>query len=88
MAEERWVNESVMVQARFLPDGKVVPTAFVWDGRTRYVTSVGRQWVDENAPNERHFLVQTASFDTFELVLDTTTLCWRLARAWIRPATA
>ena len=84
MTEERWIDEPVMVQARFLPEGKVVPTAFVWNGHTRYITSVGRQWVDENTPNERHFLVQTASFDTFELVLDTAKLSWRLARAWVR----
>ncbi|NOZ29923.1 MAG: hypothetical protein GXP39_17985 [Chloroflexi bacterium] len=88
MSEERWIGEPVMVQARFLPDGRVVPTAFIWEGRTRYVSSVGRQWTEDENPSKRHFLVQTAAFDTFELVLDTENLSWRLARAWIRPATA
>ncbi|MCS7222347.1 MAG: hypothetical protein RML36_06630 [Anaerolineae bacterium] len=88
MSEERWVNEPVMVQARFLPDGRITPTAFSWGGHTRYIASVGRQWVEEGPPPERHFLVQTAALDTFELALDITTLRWRLVRAWERPPIA
>ncbi|MCD6291509.1 MAG: hypothetical protein J7M34_13480 [Anaerolineae bacterium] len=88
MSEERWIDEPVMVQARFLPDGQIIPTAFIWEGHTRYIMSVGRQWVGDEHPSMRHFLVQTAASDTFELALDTEKLCWRLTRAWIRPATA
>ncbi len=88
MTEERWINQPVMVQARFLPDGRVIPIAFIWEGYTRYIASVGRQWIEEGPPPQRHFLVQTAAFDTFELAFDVTTLRWQLVRAWERPAVA
>ncbi len=88
MSEERWIDEPLMVQVRFLPDGRITPIAFSWGGRTRYITSVGRQWIEDGPPPERHFLVQTAALDTFELALDVATLQWRLVRAWERPAVA
>jgi hypothetical protein len=86
MADERWIDEPVMVQVRFSPDGRITPTAFFWGGRTRYIASVGRQWVEDGPPPERHFLVQTATLDTFELALDMTLLRWRLVRVWEQPA--
>jgi hypothetical protein len=81
-----FVDEAVLVQARFLPDGVVQPAAFIWRGRTRYVAAVGRQW-DEAAEGVswRCYLVQTPTAETFELRLDTAGMRWILARAWLNP---
>ena len=28
-------------------DGRIVPTAFIWRGRTRDIADTGREWVEE-----------------------------------------
>ena len=48
MTIPEFINEPIIVQARFLPDGAVQPTAFIWRERTRYIADWGRQW-DEQA---------------------------------------
>jgi hypothetical protein len=78
-----------MVQARFLPDGQIQPTAFIWQGRTRYIVDVGRQWQeDAGGASWRCFLVQSPSQETFELRFDPTASRWLLERAWLRDALA
>ena len=90
MSQWQFVDEPVMVQARFNAQGRAQPVAFVWRNRTRYITDQGRDWVEEadsDAPC-RCFLVQAANGDTFELRLELKTLCWRLHRAWLQPRSA
>lgn len=82
---ETIINEPIMAQVRFLPGGHVQPTAFVWQGRTRYLAGLGRQWTTEDESGAwRCFLAQTANGDTVELRWHTATHEWRLFRAWWR----
>ena len=80
-----FVNEPVLVQARFMPDGRVLPTAFIWRQRTRYVADVGRQWQEEvDGQTWRHYLVRTPTMETFELCYAVAEARWLLARAWLK----
>ena len=54
------------VDADILPDGRVTPRGFTWQGQRRLVTDIGRQWVEGE---RRHVLVSTQSGDTFELAV-------------------
>ena len=68
MSVPEFINEPILVQARFLPDGRVLPTAFIWRERTRYIADHGRQWeetVDDTS--WRCYLVRTPTGETFEL---------------------
>jgi len=90
MSEWQFVDEPIMVQARFDDHGQVQPVAFVWRNRTRYIAEQGRQW-EEGTDTDvrcRCFLVRTANGDTFELRLDVKTLHWRLHRARLQPQLA
>jgi hypothetical protein len=83
MSLPEFVDEPILVQARFLPDGRVQPTAFIWRGRTRYIADLGRQWEEEkDGITWRCYLARTPTSETFELRLDVTGGRWRLARAW------
>jgi len=83
------VDEPVTVQARFDPEGRVHPVAFVWRDRTCHIADRGRQWLDETGEKPvRCFLVRTACGDTFELHLELSALRWILHRAWIQPSAA
>ncbi|MEA3337085.1 MAG: hypothetical protein U9R25_14340 [Chloroflexota bacterium] len=85
MSQEQFIDEPVTTQARFLPDGRVRPTAFVWRGQTRYVTGLGRRWTEEEQGTHwQCFLAQTASGDTVELRWNMDSQQWRLRRAWWR----
>ena len=75
-------DEAVAVEAHFLPDGKVQPTAFTWRGRRWIVSGLGRQWDDADG---RHVLVLVADGSRFELCLTLPQTGWRLLRAWERP---
>jgi hypothetical protein len=79
------INAPVSVEARFDEEGTVIPTAFTWQGRTYPISDVGRRWTETNAPHLYHCLVMTPTSETFELCLDTSTLQWRIVRAWERP---
>ena len=83
MTLPEFINEPILVQARFLPDGRVQPTAFIWRERTRYITDWGRQW-DEAADGVtwRCYLVRTPNQETFELRYIPAEGRWMLARAW------
>jgi len=84
-----FINEPILVQARFRPDGTVQPTAFTWRERTRPITDWGRQW-DElcDGFQWRCYLVRTADGETFELRCAAATGRWLLHRAWLRNAAA
>ena len=80
------LNAPVSVEARFDEEGKVTPTALTWQGRTYHISDVGRRWVETNAPHRLyHCLVMIPTGETFDLYLDTSTLQWRIVRAWERP---
>lgn len=75
-----WLGEEpVAVEARFLPDGKIQPTAFTWRRRHWTVTGLGRQWDETDG---RHVLVMTPDGSRFELCLIASQGSWRLLRAW------
>ena len=81
--DEAWYGEeTVAVEAQWLPEGKVRPAAFTWRGRHWRVTGLGRQWDDAAG---RHVLVITSDGSRFELCLTSAHSSWRLLRAWLRP---
>lgn len=83
MSLPEFVNEPILVQARFLADGRVQPTAFVWRERTRYIADWGRQWDEEaDGVSWRCYLVRTPTQATFELRYAAARGQWLLARAW------
>jgi len=61
------------VDADILPDGRVTPRGFTWQGERRLVTNIGRQWVEGQ---RRHVLVSTESGDTFELAVTMPAMGW------------
>jgi hypothetical protein len=75
-------DEPAAVEARFLPEGAIRPTAFVWRGQRRSVTGLGRQWEEADG---RHVLVTTTNGSRYELCLTSAQKSWRLRRAWERP---
>ena len=85
MTTPTFVDEPVLVQARFLTDGSVQPTAFIWQGRTRYIADTGRQWQESTGGVIwRCFLVMTPTSETFELRFDFAGSRWLLHRAWLQ----
>ncbi len=74
----KFINESVDIEARFEAGGAVHPRRFMRGGAWHNVSDVGRQWVDADG---RHVLVMTAGRQTFELLLERESLCWRIIRA-------
>ncbi len=79
------LNQPVLVEAHFLPDGRLRPIAFKWREHLQRVVDYGREW-DETLDGTtwRCYLVQTAQHETFELRLDEAGARWVLARAWLR----
>ena len=61
------------VDADILPDGRVTPRGFTWQGKRRLVTNIGRQWVEGQ---RRHVLVSTENGDTFELAVSMPAMAW------------
>lgn len=82
MSSKWFRDEVVPVEARFLPDGKVQPTAFTWRGRRWHVTGLGRQWDDTDG---KHVLIEVLDGSRFELCLTAAQGSWRLLRAWEWP---
>ncbi len=83
MSAPQFIVEPVLVQARFLPDGAVQPTAFIWRDRTRYIGDWGRQWQEEaDGIVWRCYLVRTPASETFELRYAPAEGKWVLWRAW------
>ena len=85
MRQEALVNEQVDTLVRVMPAGKVIPTSFVWRDKTRYVSTVGRQW-EERVDGEtlRCYLIQAVNNDTFELRWNPAGDRWLLHRAWLQ----
>jgi hypothetical protein len=83
MSLPEFIDEPVLVQARFLPDGGVHPAAFIWRCRTNTIADWGRQWQEEvDGITWVCYLVRTPNLETFELRLNRATGQWVLARAW------
>jgi hypothetical protein len=72
------MHEPIAVEARFDPDGRIVPLAFLWKGQRIPVHTQGRQWRDEGA---YHFLVMDPGQQVYELVFSPSDSTWKLVRA-------
>ncbi len=87
MTDVTFVDESIAVEAHFDEYGVVRPRSFVWKSRTYQITDVGRQRKEPKGYHQLlYYLVMTSVRETFELCLNTETLCWRITRIWKRPA--
>jgi hypothetical protein len=84
MALPQFINEPVMVQARFRPDDTFEPSAFRWRGRGVTIADWGREWQEEaGGATWRCYLVADARGETFELRYSATAGQWVLGRAWL-----
>jgi len=87
MTLPEFINEPILVQASFLPDGRVLPTAFIWRERTRYLTDHGREWEEQaDGITWRCYLVHTPPGDTFELRYAPAEGRWVVWKAWLAAA--
>jgi hypothetical protein len=87
MSIPEFINEPILVQARFLPEGGVQPTAFIWRSRTRYIADLGRQWQEDAGGKAWHcYLVRTPTGDTFELRYAAAEGRWVVWKAWLDAA--
>jgi PncC family amidohydrolase len=86
VSQPEYIGEPVLVEARFLAEGRAEPVAFRWRERTYTIVDSGRTW-DEEADDRswRCYLVRTAAMETFELRLDVQGAQWVLARTWPSP---
>jgi hypothetical protein len=89
MSTLAFINEPILVQVRFLSDGGVQPTAFIWRERAVPIAEWGRWW-DETLDGTqwRCYLVRSADGETFDLRYAAATGQWLLHRAWLRDAAA
>lgn len=89
MNKEVLVNEPVDVLVRVMPSSKIQPTSFLWRDRTRYVSTVGRQWEERvDGKAIRCYLIQAVDDSTYELRWDPAGDSWILHRAWLPTLTA
>ncbi len=78
MVEE--INESVDVMTVFR-EGRIRPVKFKWTGRTYAVTRIAYSWVTrEGSYPVHHFSVLCNGKDVYELIFNTYTLSWTLAK--------
>ncbi|MCC6170327.1 MAG: hypothetical protein IT329_24125 [Caldilineaceae bacterium] len=85
MRSEVLIDEPVDVLVRMLPSGEVRPTSFLWRGRSRYVSDVGRQWEERiEGRTVRCFLIMTVDDNTYELHWDPAGNQWTVHRGWLR----
>ena len=83
MSLPEFIDEPILVEKRFLPDGAMQPTAFIWRGCTYGIADWGRRWEEEvDGITWSCYLVRAPNLETFELRLDRATGQWLLARAW------
>jgi hypothetical protein len=88
MSLPEFIDEQILVEARFLPDGGMQPTAFIWRGRTYLIADWGRQWQEGAGGNTWScYLVRTPNLETFELRLNRAAGQWVVARAWMQSMT-
>ncbi|MGD8397881.1 MAG: hypothetical protein PVG11_03415 [Anaerolineae bacterium] len=76
-----FIGEPVSVEARERPDGRLLPSAFSWQGRRYVIRSWGREGPDSGRTGYC-YLVQTAGPESWELCHDATSGAWTLARRW------
>lgn len=69
------VNRPTRVEVSFDEQGRPRVRRFSWEGKMLPVTSVGRNWMDEDG---RHLLVMAAGERIFELLLERSELRWRV----------
>ena len=81
----RFVQEPTAVEVRFEADGAVHPRRFTWQDAWLDVSDVGRQWIDADG---HHVLIMVAGRRTFELLLERSSLTWRVVRAPTEVVTA
>ena len=75
-------NDPVDVIIAFV-DGAMRPIRFRWQGRVVRIRSVTGQWTRrEGQTLLRHFAVQGAGDDSYELCYDSRAARWLLCRAW------
>lgn len=74
------IYEAIEVVTYFR-EGKIVPLKFRWNGRIYIVKHVSGQWKERtgNMP-QYHFSIQSDSGDYFELLFDTDSFFWQIAR--------
>lgn len=80
-------GSAVAVEARFDVDGTITPLALSWRGQMLRIGDVGRSWTAADG-QLRYWVVMIPTLGTLELCLDTTSLLWRVTRAWEPPAMA
>ena len=79
------LSDPVGVLTAFV-DGSMRPIRFRWQGRIVRVRKVTGQWNRrEGQAVLRHFAVQGAKDDSYELVFDPRVAKWTLSRAWTGP---
>jgi hypothetical protein len=71
------MNEPLAVEARFMEDGSIRPTAFIWRDKRHVVRAWGRSWLEED---ERRFLVMIAGERVYELAFLPAEAAWRMKR--------
>lgn len=71
------MDESIIVEARFESQGRIVPLSFTWQENRYQVSDLGRQW---ESAGERHFLVMIPSGEVFELAFLIPENQWRMRR--------
>jgi hypothetical protein len=89
MRREVLVDETVDALTRVMPNGTVLPTSFLWRGRTRYVGDIGRTWEERvGGRTLRCYLVQAVDRDSYELRWDPAADTWSIHRAWLNDLVA
>jgi hypothetical protein len=71
--------KAIEVTARWLADGKVMPSQVSTDQGTFAVEAVGRQWTAEDG---LHILVKLPADQTWELIFALEQLRWFVAGSW------
>lgn len=85
MRKEVLVNESADVLIRVLSDSTILPTSFLWRGKTRYVADIGRRWEERvEGKSLRCYLVQAVDNNSYELRWDPAGDSWTIHRAWLQ----
>lgn len=79
------MNEKVVVGAVFGHGGTVKPAWFFWNGRKVRLTQTTYSWTERRGTDTLHHFAVTDGADTYELVLDSSTLAWRLSGVDVSP---
>jgi hypothetical protein len=84
MIREVLINEPADVLVRVSSNGTMMPTSFLWRGKTRYVSDLGRQWEERVGGKAlRCYLLKTVDENSYELRWDPAANDWSVHRAWL-----